>query len=161
MIEKRFLAVVLVSLGLAACTTPGGYGGTTGGYGGTTDGYGTNSTTMDNSQVYSGYGTVESVQTVDRKNPGIIGAIGGAVVGGLIGNQIGSGRGNTAATIAGAAGGAIAGREVERRTRAGDNLFKIFVRMDDGTYQAIAQESQPALRPGDRVRVRNGVVTPI
>jgi outer membrane lipoprotein SlyB len=148
MIVKRFLAVFLVSLGLAACsTTPGGYG--------------SNSTGIDNNQVRPGYGTVESVQTVDRNNPGIIGAIGGAVVGGLLGNQIGSGSGNTAATIAGAAGGAIAGREVERRVRTGDDLFKIFVRMDDGTYQAVAQESQPALRPGDRVRVENGIVTPI
>ena len=67
----------------------------------------------------------------------------------------------TAATIAGAAGGAIAGREDERRVRKGDDLFKIFVRMDDGSYQAVAQETQPYLRPGDRVRVENGVVTPI
>jgi outer membrane lipoprotein SlyB len=146
---KRFFLVLLISLGLAACsTTPGEYGNTS-------------STGIDNSQVRSGYGTVESVQTVDRNNPGIIGAIGGAVVGGLIGNQIGSGRGNTAATIAGAAGGALAGREVERRVRSDDDLFKIFVRMDDGTYQAVAQETQPALRPGDRVRVQNGIVTPI
>jgi outer membrane lipoprotein SlyB len=148
MIVKHFLLVLLVSLGLAACSTsPGGYG--------------TSSTGIDSSQVRSGYGTVETVQTVDRNNPGIMGAIGGAVVGGLIGNQIGSGRGNTAATIAGAAGGAIAGREVERRVRSGADLFKIFVRMDDGTYQAVAQETQPALRPGDRVRVENGIVTPI
>jgi outer membrane lipoprotein SlyB len=91
----------------------------------------------------------------------MLGAIGGAVVGGLLGSQIGSGRGQTAATIAGAAGGALAGREIERRTRGGDDIFKIFVRMDDGTYQAIAQESAPVVRPGDRVRVYDGVVTPI
>jgi outer membrane lipoprotein SlyB len=146
---KRLFCVLLVSLSLGACSTTsdtGSYGGSTG---------------ADNGQVRSGYGTVESVQTVDRNNPGVIGAIGGAVVGGLLGNQIGSGSGNTAATIAGAAGGAIAGREVERRVRKGDDLFKIFVRMDDGSYQAVAQETQPYLRPGDRVRVENGVVTPI
>ena len=89
------------------------------------------------------------------------GVLGGAAVGGLLGNQIGSGSGNTAATIAGAAGGALAGREIERRTRSGGEMFKIYVRMDDGSYQAIAQETSPPLRPGDRVRVENGVVTPI
>jgi outer membrane lipoprotein SlyB len=145
MMIKRFFYVLLVSLGLAACSNMPGYTGTG----------------IDNTQVRSGYGTVESVEVVDRNNPGILGAIGGAVVGGLLGNQIGSGSGNTAATIAGAAGGAVAGREVERRVRTGDDLFKIYVRMDDGTYQAVAQESSPILRPGDRVRVENGVVTPI
>ncbi|MGH8666670.1 MAG: glycine zipper 2TM domain-containing protein [Burkholderiales bacterium] len=139
---KRLFYILLVSLSLTACNTMPGFTGT------------------DNTQVSSGFGTVESVEVVDRNNPGILGAIGGAVVGGLIGNQIGSGSGNTAATIAGAAGGAIAGREVERRVRT-DDIFKIYVRMDDGTYQAIAQESSPILRPGDRVRVENGVVTPI
>jgi outer membrane lipoprotein SlyB len=148
---KRLFFVLLVSFSLGACSTASD----TGPYGNT------GSTGVDNGQVRSGFGTVESVESVDRRNPGVMGAIGGAVVGGLIGNQIGSGSGNTAATIAGAAGGALAGREVERRVRKGDDLFKIFVRMDDGTYQAIAQETQPYLRPGDRVRVDNGVVTPI
>ena len=142
---KQFFCALLVSLGLAACNTMPGY----------------SDSGIDNTQVRSGYGTVESVEVVDRNNPGILGAIGGAVVGGLIGNQIGSGSGNTAATIAGAAGGAIAGREVERRVRDKDDIFKIYVRMDDGSYQAIAQESSPILRPGDRVRVENGVVMPI
>jgi outer membrane lipoprotein SlyB len=142
---ERFFYVLLVSLSLTACNTMPGY----------------SDSGIDNSEVRSGYGTVESVEVVDRNHPGILGAIGGAVVGGLIGNQIGSGGGNTAATIAGAAGGAIAGREVERRVRDKDDIFKIYVRMDDGSYQAIAQESSPVLRPGDRVRVENGVVTPI
>jgi outer membrane lipoprotein SlyB len=145
MMIKKIFYVLLVSLSLAACSNMPGYTGTG----------------IDNTQVRSGYGTVESIEVVDRNSPGIVGAIGGAVVGGLLGNQIGSGSGNTAATIAGAAGGAIAGREVERRVRPGDDLFKIYVRMDDGTYQAVAQESSPILRPGDRVRVENGVVTPI
>jgi outer membrane lipoprotein SlyB len=141
---KRYFYLLLVALSLTACSNMPGFTGTG----------------IDNTQVSSGYGTVESVEVVDRNNPGILGAIGGAVVGGLIGNQIGSGSGNTAATIAGAAGGAIAGREVERRVSS-DEIFKIYVRMDDGTYQAIAQESSPILRPGDRVRVENGVVTPV
>lgn len=141
---KRLFYVLLVSLSLAACSNMPG----------TTSG-------LDSSEVRDGYGTVESVEVVDRNNPGLLGTIGGAVVGGLLGNQIGSGSGNTAATIAGAAGGAIAGREVERRTRGGSDVYKIYVRMDDGSYQAVAQESATLLRPGDRVWVENGVVRPI
>src|SRR5690554_6097467 len=129
MIARRLFCLLLVAVSVAACSTVPG----------TTSG-------IDDGQVRSGYGTVESVEVVDRSNPGILGTIGGAVVGGLLGNQIGSGSGNTAATIAGAAGGAIAGREVERRVRSGSEVYKIYVRMDDGTYQAIAQESAPVLR---------------
>ena len=147
----RWLFAVVLSSTLAACANTGTPGGV----------YDTGAPRVDNTAVHSGYGTVESVQTVDRNNPGLLGAIGGAVVGGLLGNQVGSGSGRTAATIAGAAGGAIAGREIERRVGNDNDLYKIFVRMDDGTYQAVAQETAPIVRPGDRVRVWNGVVTPI
>jgi outer membrane lipoprotein SlyB len=147
----RIFHVLVLSCALGACANTGQGGGV----------FDTGGQQVDNAAVRSGYGTVESVQTVDRNNPGVLGAIGGAVVGGLLGSQIGSGSGQTAATIAGAAGGALAGREIERRTRGGDDIYKIFVRMDDGTYQAVAQESAPVVRPGDRVRVYNGVVTPI
>jgi len=116
---------------------------------------------IDNSGVRSGYGTVESVERVNRSNMGLMGTIGGAVVGGLLGHQVGSGRGQTAATVAGAAGGAIAGREIERRTRGDSDAYRVVVRMDDGTYQAVGQDLQPALRQGDRVVIRNGVIRPI
>ena len=143
----RLMTAIIFAIALGACATTG-YDNSAGG-------------TYDNSVVRSGYGTVESVERVDRGNVGILGAIGGAVVGGLLGHQIGSGTGQTAATIAGAAGGAYAGREVERRTRSSDDVFKIYVRMDDGSYQAVAQDNSPVVRRGDRVRVQNGIVTPI
>lgn len=139
---------VLMLFGLAACSTTGpGFMGTSG--------------AIDNSNVRPGYGTVESVDRVEKSNMGVLGTIGGAVVGGLLGHQIGSGSGNTAATIAGAAGGAYAGREIEKRTRGGDDAYRIVVRMDDGSYQAVGQESTPVVRRGDRVRIQNGDVIPI
>jgi outer membrane lipoprotein SlyB len=146
---KAIFMTLLLTLGLAACTTP------------TTPGMGSATGGIDNSNVRSGLGTVESVERVDRANVGALGTIGGAVVGGLLGHQIGGGRGQTAATIAGAAGGAYAGREVERRSRGGEDVYKIYIRMDDGSYQAVAQESAPAIRQGDRVRIQNGVVSRI
>lgn len=135
-------------LGMSACTTtgPGMMGGTEG---------------IDNSSVRAGYGTVESVDRVERSSSGVLGTVGGALVGGLLGHQIGSGSGNTAATIAGAAGGAYAGREIERRTRGGEESYRIVVRMDDGSYQSVAQDSAPVVRRGDRIRIQNGNVIPI
>ena len=145
---KTLLITALLTLGLAACnTTP--YSGT--------GSAGSN----DNANVRSGLGTVESVERVDRANVGILGTIGGAVVGGLLGSQIGGGSGQTAATIAGAAGGAYAGREIEQRTRGGSDIYKIYLRMDDGSYQAVAQETSPIFRQGDRVRIQNGIVSPL
>jgi outer membrane lipoprotein SlyB len=145
-IPALLLSLALM-LGVSACSTPGG--GLTGGSAG-----------IDNSQVRAGYGTVESVERVERSSMGILGTIGGAVVGGLLGHQIGSGSGNTAATIAGAAGGAYAGREIERRT-SGSDAYRIVVRMDDGSYQAVGQDAAPVVRRGDRVRIQNGNVVPI
>lgn len=145
---KTLLIAVLLTLGLAACsTTPYSGTGSTGG--------------IDTANVRSGFGTVESVERVDRANVGILGTIGGAVVGGLLGSQIGGGSGQTAATIAGAAGGAYAGREVEKRTRGGSDVYKIYIRMDDGSYQAVAQDTAPVFRQGDRVRIQNGIVSPL
>lgn len=144
---RAILLSLLFTLGLAACSTtgPGMMG----------------SSNIDNSAVRSGYGTVETVERVERSNMGLLGTLGGAVVGGLLGHQIGSGSGNTAATIAGAAGGAYAGREIERRTRGGEDAYRIVVRMDDGSYQAVGQASAPIVRRGDRVRIQNGNVVPI
>jgi outer membrane lipoprotein SlyB len=77
----------------------------------------------------------------------------------LVGHQIGSGSGQTAATIAGAAGGALAGHAIENRQAANaQQVYRVTLRMDDGSVQNLIQESAPTLRIGDRVRVVNGVV---
>lgn len=146
--HRAVLLSLLLTFGLSACGTtgPGTFGP---------------SAAIDNSAVRSGFGTVETVERVERSNMGLLGTLGGAVVGGLLGHQIGSGSGNTAATIAGAAGGAYAGREIERRTRGGEDAYRIVVRMDDGSYQAVGQASAPVVRQGDRVRIQNGNIVPI
>jgi outer membrane lipoprotein SlyB len=108
----------------------------------------------------SGVGVVDSVQVVNRDDPRLIGTIAGGVLGGVLGHQIGGGRGQSAATVAGAVGGAIAGREVEKRVHTKDDVYRVAVRMDDGSFQTFAQETNPNVRAGDRVRVENGIVTP-
>jgi outer membrane lipoprotein SlyB len=115
----------------------------------------------ESGSLASGYGVVQAIDVVPReKSSGIgIGTIAGAVVGGVIGNQVGSGTGRTAATVAGAAGGAYAGHAIENRNNdQGSQVYRIALRMDDGTIQNLTQESAPTLRIGDRVRISNGVI---
>lgn len=109
------------------------------------------------SGVYYGYGVVQSIEIVRQNNAGIgLGAIAGAVVGGIVGNQVGAGRGNTAATVIGAAGGAYAGHELEKQGRQPTDAYKLAIRMDNGSYQTLMQNSVADLRVGDRVQIDNG-----
>lgn len=109
----------------------------------------------------SDYGVIQSIEAVPQDNAGNrigLGTIAGAVVGGVVGNQVGSGRGNTAATVLGAAGGAYIGHEIENRQQRQVDAYRINIRMDDGSYQALMQDSYGDLRAGDRIRVESGVV---
>lgn len=108
----------------------------------------------------SGYGVVQAIDTVPREQAGIgLGTAAGAVVGGVLGNQVGSGRGRTAATVAGAAGGAMVGGQMQRNLQAaGNQVYRVSVRMDNGAIQNLVQETQPNLQIGERVRIGNGVI---
>jgi outer membrane lipoprotein SlyB len=113
-------------------------------------------------QSYSStYGRVESIQAVvvsDNRTSGA-GAAVGAVVGGLLGNQVGSGDGRTAATVAGAVGGGLVGNQIEKNRQGGvAQAYQIGVRLDDGSYQIIQQDSSYDLRIGDRVHIQDGRV---
>src|SRR3990167_988586 len=112
-------------------------------------------------RVYAAeYGVVDSIQLVRGGTAGGttgVGAVAGGVVGGLIGNEIGSGSGRTAATIAGAVGGAAVGNEGERQNRARErDLYQIGIRLQNGGYLTVTQDTPADLRVGDRVRVENG-----
>jgi outer membrane lipoprotein SlyB len=78
----------------------------------------------------------------------------GGVVGGVIGHQFGGGSGKTALTIAGALGGALVGHKVEKKSR--DKVYEVVVKMDDGSHRTVTYKSQPPVREGERVRLRDG-----
>jgi outer membrane lipoprotein SlyB len=104
----------------------------------------------------SNCGNVESVRTITQRAEGSgLGAAGGAVLGGLLGNQIGGGTGRQLATVAGAVGGAVVGNQVEGNMKA-THSYEIRVRLDDGAQRTFRQNSAPAWRNGDRVRIVNG-----
>lgn len=116
----------------------------------------TNYSSMGNAATY---GTIESIQMV-RLDPSTsgVGAVTGGLVGALVGNQIGSGGGRAAATAAGAIGGAMVGNSVERDRNQPQDAYQITVRMDNGDYRTVNQDSVYDLRAGNRVRVVDGRV---
>jgi outer membrane lipoprotein SlyB len=105
-----------------------------------------------------GSGTIDSIQVVQGKAPtGGGGAIIGGLVGALAGNQIGSGGGRTAATIAGGVGGALVGNNIEAN-RAGNapEMYQINIRMENGDFRSVTQDTVGDLHVGNRVRIVDG-----
>ena len=104
-------------------------------------------------------GMIESIRLSEAKGQGSgIGAVAGGVAGGLIGSQIGHGTGRTVATIAGAAGGAYAGHTIEKNAK-NHTVYRLTLRMDDGSLRTLSQREAPAYAVGERVRLSNGRIT--
>jgi len=98
-------------------------------------------------------GRVEKIDTVVGHRSTTGGMIAGAVVGGLVGNQIGKGSGKTVATVAGAAGGAYAGNKIAKNMEK--TQYQVTVRMEDGHYETVVQNSVKNIHVGNSVRIRN------
>jgi len=113
----------------------------------------------DSASVSAGYGTIESIQvaSAEGRTSGA-GAVVGGLVGALAGNQVGSGSGRTAATVAGGVAGAAIGNNVERNRNADGQAYAVNVRLDNGEYRTIVQDSVYDLRVGNRVRIVDGHV---
>ena len=118
------------------------------------------------SSSYSGasYGVIDAIETTRSGSDGIggsgigAGAVIGGVVGGVLGHQVGGGTGQDIATVAGVVGGAVAGHQIEKSTKQQD-AYRIRVRLDNGGYQTVTQQSISDLRVGDRVRIENDRVS--
>lgn len=114
---------------------------------------------------YVEYGRITNVSLISqgaRPNSGAGGAALGAVAGGLLGNQIGHGSGRAAATILGALGGAAVGNNIAQGNRAYANtagpVYRVSVQTDSGQLRTYDVSATGDLRPGDRVRIENGVI---
>ena len=84
------------------------------------------------------------------------GAVLGAVLGAVIGHQIGNGKGQTAATGVGVVGGAVIGNQIEKRNKAESDIYRVSVRMDNGSIGQFDYQRIDDLRVGDRVKVEAG-----
>lgn len=101
-------------------------------------------------------GVVESVESFAEKGRASGGgAVAGGVIGGILGHQIGGGRGKDLATVAGAVGGAIAGNEIEKNSNKVTH-YRVSVRMDDGTRQALTLDATNGVAAGDKIKIIDG-----
>lgn len=103
-------------------------------------------------------GVIQAINAVEVKGKTSgIGAVAGGVAGGLVGNAIGGGHGtgNAVLTIGGAAGGAFAGDAIEGHVKK-QTVWRVTVRMDDGSVRTLQQSAQPPFATGDRVRIVDG-----
>ena len=57
------------------------------------------------------------------------------------------------------AGGAYAGHQIEKHVKS-SKTYEVVVRMEDGGSRRFSQETQPAFRVGDRVKVVEGALVP-
>jgi outer membrane lipoprotein SlyB len=118
-------------------------------------------------QVGVEYGRVTNVSLIRpatgaSSGSSTAGTVLGAVVGGALGNQIGSGTGRAAATILGAVGGAVVGNRIAGGPAPNyattDPVYRITVQTDQGHMRTYDVSATGDLRPGDRVRIENGVI---
>lgn len=152
----NLIAVTILSASalLAACGTPN--------YGNNASAYPTSypSNTMG-APAATAFGVVESIQAVNTgtSSSGInAGTVVGGVVGGLLGNQVGGGTGRGVATAAGVVGGALVGNQIQKNTQAQGTAYQVGVRLDNGAFQTVTQDSVADLNVGSRVRLDNGRV---
>ena len=102
-------------------------------------------------------GTIESVQEFVQEDSGPgLGTVAGGVIGGVLGNQVGKGSGKDLATMAGIVGGAIAGHQIEKGQKK--IRYDVIVRMDNGGTRTVSSHVQPVWRPGERVKINDGVL---
>lgn len=147
---KKYLTTLMVVL-MLSCSACGNLGNLGGG--------------SSQAQAYpisshvNGNATIESIEVISRSQSVGLGTLAGAAIGGILGYQVGGGVGKTVTTIAGAAGGAYLGHELEKKHPKDDRVYKVIMRMDDGSMQSFAQESEPILKQGDRVKITKGVVS--
>lgn len=109
-------------------------------------------------RICANCGSVEAVNVIEQKGEGSgLGAVAGGVAGALLGNQIGGGSGRKIATVAGAAGGAYAGHQIEKHVKS-TKRYDVIVRMEDGSIRTFPYDSEPAFRPGAKVKVVEGAL---
>jgi outer membrane lipoprotein SlyB len=65
-----------------------------------------------------------------------------------------------AATGAGAMAGAAVGGSTAGATGSSmpDHVYRVMLRMDDGTTKVVTQETTPSYRAGDRINLTSGVI---
>lgn len=101
-------------------------------------------------------GVVDTIRAVQIEGGASgLGAVAGGVTGAVVGNQIGNGHGRDAMTALGGVGGAFAGNSIEKNINR-HTVYRVTVRMGDGSFRTVSQSQAPAVAVGSKVRVTNG-----
>lgn len=174
-IEHSVLLAGLLAFGLAACTTD------------RMNGADTASTTTEESATGVSYGTPSTGGTVTGQSTSSMGGTAGttstATGTGTTTDTTGAthphGAGTQASTATGTASppnsvvtmievvprtgdassaGTMAGAAVGGTTAASDRVYRITLRMDDGSTRVVTQEWAPTFRSGDRVNLTGGEI---
>jgi outer membrane lipoprotein SlyB len=96
-------------------------------------------------------GAIESIRVVEvRDETKAVGTAGGFT--GAAGDMD-KGNADAAATVLGAVVGVFAGNETDKKTR---RVYRVTVRMDDGSFRTVSLSSPPAFAVGEKVRVVEG-----
>lgn len=150
-IKSTLLACALLSL--AGCATDTGTMGN-GGAGATSMGSSGSSITGTGSSMGSSgttAGTQDSRSTTGATTSAQAGTTGSGVVQAI--DQITR---QDATSMGLSSGAAAAGGSLGSPS---DKVYRVTVRLDDGTTQTVLAESMPSYKSGDRVRYANGIVT--
>ncbi|KAF0166111.1 MAG: surface antigen family protein [Rhodocyclaceae bacterium] len=103
-------------------------------------------------------GVVANVRQVTHEaKPSGAGAVIGGLAGAVLGSNIGRGNTRTVASIAGAIGGGLLGNTIEK-SRSQTTSYEVSLRMDDGSTRAIAADTLPSWRIGDKVKLVSGAI---
>lgn len=103
-------------------------------------------------------GVVKAVRVIEVKGEASgVGAVAGGVVGAVIGHEVVDGKNQGLATIAGGVGGAVAGHEIEKQTKK-QKVYRVTVRMDNGTERTLSLAQEPAFSVGSRVKVNGNAL---
>lgn len=138
------IAAMLAVITLAGCANPSASGGVY-----------SYQQAQQVQQVESG--TVLSARpiTIQASYNSGAGMAAGSTLGGLAGSFVGNHKGSYVAAALGALIGGIAGNSVERKVSQAAGI-EVVVRLDSGQMQAVAQEADVPLKPGQRVNVLSG-----
>jgi hypothetical protein len=169
--KRKELGVLLagvLALGLGACSSTGTSSDTMG-------------STADTSTSGSASGSTGATGSTESAGSDAMGSSGSTATGSSSASQYGSGTGSMpsasssapnstvtnieiiprqsggAGTGAGTVGGANAAGTTGS-SMASDRIYRITLRMDNGTVQVITQEATPSFSTGDRVRMSSGAI---
>ncbi|HEY9103615.1 glycine zipper 2TM domain-containing protein [Chitinimonas sp.] len=87
-----------------------------------------------------------------------VGTVGGGVVGAVVGRKLAGGASSSTknvATAAGAVGGALIGRKIEEKVRT-HKAWVVTTQLYSGERQQAEFDSDPGLKQGDKVEIRDG-----